>query len=69
MLPLDAALSSNRRAREVAFSQRLFAFFLLFFSPNKVQLEEGFPPLPLGELAPRANRQLAGGALGEVRMD
>lgn len=65
MLPLDAALSSKRRAREVAFSQRLFALFF----PNKVQLEEGFPPLPLGELAPRANRQLAGGALGEVRMD
>lgn len=42
---------------------------LPFFFPNKVQLEEGFPPLPLGELAPRANRQLAGGALGEVRMD
>lgn len=43
--------------------------FFFFPPPNKVQLEEGFPPLPLGELAPRANRQLAGGALGEVRMD
>lgn len=39
------------------------------FFRHKVQLEEGFPPLPLGELAPRANRQLAGGALGEVCMD
>lgn len=38
--------------------------FSFSFFPNKVQLEEGFPPLPLGELAPRANRQLAGGAPG-----